>query len=79
MKLSKVRTLDYRDPAKAESQATNADRWVAGYSLHALRRIANDLSGDACQNPRDPRHRWLQERKAAVMRRLEPASVAVFS
>ena len=89
MRMARVRTTSYRTDGAArpgtgldwleanqKAEAANADKWVAGLSVTALRGIAGDLGREFSHDRKDPVQRWKMARKAAVLRKLATLQTA---
>ena len=59
--------LDHLDAAKTADDR-NADKWVDGLSLTALKGIWEQFKRNYAHDRRDPAQRWTMARKAAVLR-----------
>lgn len=53
-----------------EREAADHDSWVQGYEPDTLRAMARDLCARKVHNRRDPAHRWIMSRRAAILRAL---------
>jgi hypothetical protein len=61
--------LDYLE-AIQKREAAEHDKAVRDYTPHTVEAAWNDLAGRECWNRKDPEHRWIMSRRAAVLRRL---------
>lgn len=83
MRPARVRTTDYRpQPAGGKPAMTGLDhlavnqgrdaaehdRWVATYSAEMLEAAWDDLSRRAAWDRKNPEHRWVMGRRAAIAR-----------
>lgn len=80
IRVSKVRVTDHRPGAKpvvsgldrlASIQAKDAadhDAWVAGYTPEMLAEAFEDLRARGAWDRKDPEHRWVMNRLAAIKR-----------
>ena len=86
MKVSKVRRTDFRptaarvpdgldhlSEANRREQAAH-DKQIAGHGEQTLRAIGADLGRRRCSDRKDPEHRWVMHRLAAVGRALSKLS-----
>lgn len=53
-----------------QREAANHDSWVQGHGPDTLRAMARDLCARQAHNRRDPEHRWIMSRRAAILRAL---------
>lgn len=78
---SKSRVTDYRPAGKrsdsfersdraSKQEAANHDAWAAGLSRETVVLAAGDLCKARAHDRKNPEHRWIMGRKAALLRRI---------
>lgn len=57
--------------SRNDADKASHDKAIAGHSVEALRAILKDLSTRKLWNRKDHETRWLMDRRAAVIRRMD--------